>query len=175
MKVFRDFDVKLFIFQRFRANYLVKDYGGTPGINLLYALLSCLLYPVKMIFSQFSQSRAINYKIAGCPYASISVIKTLNDIFAEKYGQITVGYEASVAGNFFPTKTTTSYKPLFLPTKENGNAFYMDIISTTKIVTIQITQSLRNNLNDYLYFLKVVNALIIYGVQYQIEVKENGN
>ena len=89
MKRFRSFDISKFIYQRFRANYLVNS---EYKLNNLYTLLSCMFYPVKTVFSLFDSKRIEYYKIAGCGYGNYAVKKVIADIFGDKYPNIVIQY-----------------------------------------------------------------------------------
>lgn len=171
MKQFREFDISKFIYQRFRSNYLVNS---EYKLNNLYTLLSCLFYPVRTIFTSFNSKRIEYYKIAGCGYGNYAVSKVIEDIFGEKYPNIRILYSDEEGGKFFYSeKQSSGAKSIFIPSEylTSADAFYMPIHTTSKIVNIIIPTSLYNDQNDYSYFLKVIRALLLYGIEYKITVQ----
>lgn len=171
MRQFRDLDIGKFIYQRFRSNYLVNS---EYKLNNLYILLSCLFYPVRLIFTSFNSKRIECYKIAGCGYGNYAVSKVIEDIFGEKYPNIRILYSEEEGGKFiYSEKQSSGAKSIFIPSEQltGADEFYMPVHTTSKIVNIIIPTSLYNNPEDYSYFLKVIRALLLYGINYQIKVQ----
>lgn len=169
MKRFRDFDISKFIYQRFRANYLVNS---EYKLNYLYILLSCMFYPIKILFSLFNSKRIEYYKIAGCGYGNYAVKKVIADIFGDKYPNIVIQYGDDGGGKFFYSQSQSDGSQVFMPSLRptSASAFYMPNHSTSKVVNIIIPPELQNNTEDYSYFLKVIRALLLYGINYKIIV-----
>lgn len=169
MKRFRDFDISKFIYQRFRANYLVNS---EYKLNYLYILLSCMFYPIKILFSLFNSKRIEYYKIAGCGYGNYAVKKVIADIFGDKYPNIVIRYGDDGGGKFFYSQSQSDGSQVFMPSlsQTSAGAFYMPNHSTSKGVNIIIPPELQNNTEDYSYFLKVIRALLLYGINYKIIV-----
>lgn len=169
MKRFRSFDISKFIYQRFRANYLVNS---EYKLNNLYALLSCMFYPVKTVFSLFDSKRIEYYKIAGCGYGNYAVKKVIADIFGNKYPNIVIQYVDDEGGKFFYSQSQSDGSQVFMPSlsQTSASAFYMPNHTTSKVVNIIIPPELQNNTEDYSYFLKVIRALLLYGINYKIIV-----
>lgn len=171
MRQFRELDISKFIYQRFRSNYLVNS---EYKLNNLYILLSCLFYPVRLIFTSFNSKRIECYKIAGCGYGNYAVSKVIEDIFGEKYPDIRIQYSDEEGGKFiYSEKQSSGATSIFIPSEQltSADAFYMPVHTTSKIVNIIIPTSLYNNPEDYSYFLKVIRALLLYGINYQITVQ----
>lgn len=169
MKRFRDFDISKFIYQRFRANYLVNS---EYKLNYLYILLSCMFYPIKILFSLFNSKRIEYYKIAGCGYGNYAVKKVIADIFGDKYPNIVIQYGDDGGGKFFYSQSQSDGSQVFMPSlrQTSASAFYMPNHTTSKGVNIIIPPGLQNNTEDYSYFLKVIRALLLYGINYKIIV-----
>lgn len=169
MKRFRDFDISKFIYQRFRANYLVNS---EYKLNYLYILLSWMFYPIKILFSLFNSKRIEYYKIAGCGYGNYAVKKVIADIFDDKYPNIVIQYGDDEGGKFFYSQSQSGGSQVFMPSLRptSARAFYMPNHTTSKAVNIIIPPELQNNTEDYSYFLKVVRALLLYGINYKIIV-----
>lgn len=169
MKRFRDFDISKFIYQRFRANYLVNS---EYKLNYLYILLSCMFYPIKILFSLFNSKRIEYYKIAGCGYGNYAVKKVIADIFGDKYPNIVIQYGDDGGGKLFYSQSQSDGSQVFMPSlsQTSAGAFYMPNHSTSKVVNIIIPPELQNNTEDYSYFLKVIRALLLYGINYKIIV-----
>lgn len=169
MKRFRDFDISKFIYQRFRANYLVNS---EYKLNYLYILLSCMFYPIKILFSLFNSKRIEYYKIAGCGYGNYAVKKVIADIFGDKYPNIVIQYGDDGGGKFFYSQSQSDGSRVFMPSlsQTSAGAFYVPNHSTSKVVNIIIPPELQNNTEDYSYFLKVIRALLLYGINYKIIV-----
>lgn len=169
MNRFRDFDISKFIYQRFRANYLVNS---EYKLNYLYILLSCMFYPIKILFSLFNSKRIEYYKIAGCGYGNYAVKKVIADIFGDKYPNIVIQYGDDGGGKFFYSQSQSDGSQVFMPSlsQTSAGAFYMPNHSTSKVVNIIIPPELQNNTEDYSYFLKVIRALLLYGINYKIIV-----
>lgn len=169
MKRFRDFDISKFIYQRFRANYLVNS---EYKLNYLYILLSCMFYPIKILFSLFNSKRIEYYKIAGCGYGNYAVKKVIADIFGDKYPNIVIQYGDDGGGKFFYSQSQSDGSQVFMPSlsQTSAGAFYTPNHTTSKVVNIIIPPELQNNTEDYSYFLKVIRALLLYGINYKIIV-----
>lgn len=170
MNPFRIFDIKRYIYQRFRANYLVNN---ESKLNNLYVLLSCCLYPIYTLYSLFDKKRIEEYMISGTPYAKISVNATIKSIFGIKYPTIDIYYSSSISGTFFPAIEDTISQDRYLPPEAltSSDPFYMDIPSTTKVVIISIPPELQSNQTDYPYFLKIIRSLLMYGITYKIIIQ----
>ena len=139
-------------------------------LNYLYILLSCMFYPIKILLSHFNSKRIEYYKIAGCGYGNYTVKKVIEDIFGNKYPNIVIQYGDDKGGKFFYSQVQSGAKSIFIPSLSQTSAepFYMPNHTTSKVVNIIIPQELQNNTQDYSYFLKVIRALLLYGINYKI-------
>lgn len=139
-------------------------------LNYLYILLSCMFYPIKILLSHFNLKRVEYYKIAGCGYGNYAVKKVIEDIFGDKYPTIVIQYGDDGGGKIFYSQSQSGAKSIFIPSLGQASAdpFYMPNHRTSKVVNIIIPQKLQNNTQDYSYFLKVIRALLLYGINYKI-------
>lgn len=112
------------------------------------------------------------YKIAGCGYGNYAVKKVIADIFGDKYPNIVIQYGDDEGGKFFYSQSQSDGSQVFMPSlsQTSANAFYMPNHTTSKVVNIIIPPELQNNTEDYSYFLKVIRALLLYGINYKIIV-----
>ena len=131
-----------------------------------------MFYPVKTVFSFFDSKRIEYYKIAGCGYGNYAVKKVIADIFGDKYPNIVIQYGDDEGGKFFYSQSQSDGSQVFIPSlsQTSASAFYMPNHTTSKVVNIIIPPELQNNTEDYSYFLKVVRALLLYGIIYKIIV-----
>lgn len=131
-----------------------------------------MFYPIKILFSLFNSKRIEYYKIAGCGYGNYAVKKVIADIFGDKYPNIVIQYGDDGGGKFFYSQSQSDGSQVFMPSlsQTSASAFYMSNHSTSKVVNIIIPPELQNNTEDYSYFLKVIRALLLYGINYKIIV-----
>ena len=131
-----------------------------------------MFYPIKILFSLFNSKRIEYYKIAGCGYGNYAVKKVIADIFGDKYPNIVIQYGDDEGGKFFYSQSQSDGSQVFMPSlsQTSASAFYMPNHTTSKVVNIIIPPGLQNNTEDYSYFLKVVRALLLYGINYKIIV-----
>lgn len=141
-------------------------------LNYLYILLSCMFYPIKILLSHFNLKRVEYYKIAGCGYGNYAVKKVIEDIFGDKYPTIVIQYGDDEGGKFFYSQSQSDGSQVFMHSlsQTSASAFYMPNHTTYKVVNIIIPPELQNNTVDYSYFLKVIRALLLYGINYKIIV-----
>ena len=131
-----------------------------------------MFYPVRTVFSLFDSKRIEYYKIAGCGYGNYAVKKVIADIFGDKYPNIVIQYGDDGGGKFFYSQSQSDGSQVFMPSlsQTSASAFYMPNHTTFKVVNIIIPLELQNNTEDYSYFLKVIRALLLYGINYKIIV-----
>lgn len=131
-----------------------------------------MFYPVKTVFSLFDSKRIEYYKIAGCGYGNYAVRKVIEDIFGDKYPNIVIQYGDDEGGKFFYSQSQSVGSQVFMPSlsRTSASAFYMPNRTTSKVVNIIIPPELQNNTENYSYFLKVIRALLLYGINYKIIV-----
>lgn len=131
-----------------------------------------MFYPVKTVFSLFDSKRIEYYKIVGCGYGNYAVKKVIADIFGDKYPNTVIQYGDDEGGKFFYSQSQSDGSQVFMPSlsQTSASAFYMPNHTTTKVVNIIIPPKLQNNTEDYSYFLKVIRALLLYGINYKIIV-----
>lgn len=131
-----------------------------------------MFYPVRTVFSLFDSKRIEYYKIAGCGYGNYAVKKVIADIFGDKYPKIVIQYGDDWGGKFFYSQSQSDGSQVFMPSlsQTSASAFYMPNHTTFKVVNIIVPLELQNNTEDYSYFLKVIRALLLYGINYKIIV-----
>lgn len=161
----RILDITRLVFNILRASYSISFSNvGVPSLNVIYRYLCTCFYPVLDLIDHYESVSRKDFTLASNDGSQVSALGYLNAIYGG-YGAISIviqtpavylyPYDDSTFTNLYPYEVGTF---LSLYPYNSG----------TNSISIRIPATLASDDNLYPDFLSDLNALIMYGIQYQI-------
>ena len=165
---FRIINIPRLVFQLLRSNYAIANKTENNVtylfLNRLYKFIVCCLYDLTENLNHYFLLRQRYFMIASCIQVRGQVIAVLNHLYGQ-YGLIQFGDESFQ--DFYLYDATAGAPPVYFHT---DNPVYLGFAgAAANKFTVLIPIELKNNTEVYSDFIADINAIIMYGLTYEIK------